>query len=63
MQVLNMRKYDVSIFVPVAMMMLMVFVFYVPDARWIWSIVAVAFFAVICVGCIVHEASEASGES
>ncbi|MCH2137357.1 MAG: hypothetical protein MK101_12410 [Phycisphaerales bacterium] len=58
-----MQKNIVSIFVLVAMMVLMVCALYVLDAHWLWSIVVVAIFAVICVCRIVYESSKASDES
>jgi hypothetical protein len=58
-----MQKNIVSILVLLLMLSAMVCILYVLDAHWLWSIVVVAIFAVICVCRIVYESSKASDES
>lgn len=47
----------VSILVFLSMLVVMVVVLYILDAHWIWSIVAVGVFGVLCVGRIIYEST------
>lgn len=38
-----------------AMLVVLLVVLYVIDAHWLWSAVAVAIFAIVCVGRIIYE--------
>ena len=49
----------ISIFMPLAMMLLVACVISVLDTHWIWGIVNMAFFAVICAVHIVPQTSHA----
>ena len=58
-----MQNNIVSILTLLAMMVIMVYALYVLDAHWLWSVVVVAIFAVICVGRIMYESSKPSDSS
>jgi phosphatidylglycerophosphate synthase len=46
-----------------AMLVVLLVVLYVIDAHWLWSAVAVAIFAIVCVCRIIYESAQPDSSS